>query len=79
MHIVTTDHDRDQQVCDWWGINYYTRPAMNWCFQMGAGKDNEPVGDNGFRLYPQVSGWVVFAFLCGCLVSVFGGGGNGTH
>jgi hypothetical protein len=45
-----------EEVCDWCGVNYYTRPAMNWCFQMGAGNDNEPVGDNGFRLYPQVSG-----------------------
>mmetsp|Transcript_540 Transcript_540/g.1443 ORF Transcript_540/g.1443 Transcript_540/m.1443 type:complete len:547 (-) Transcript_540:1396-3036(-) len=39
--------------CDWWGINYYSRPAVHWNFGMGASEANEPVSDTHFRLYPQ--------------------------
>mmetsp|Transcript_541 Transcript_541/g.1451 ORF Transcript_541/g.1451 Transcript_541/m.1451 type:complete len:542 (-) Transcript_541:1396-3021(-) len=42
-----------EQVTDWWGINYYSRPAVHWNFGMGASEANEPVSDTHFRLYPQ--------------------------
>eukprot|EP00798_Chlamydomonas_sp_ICE-L_P003475 gene3475-13536_t len=38
---------------DWWGINYYSRPCVNWWFKMGASDAEEPVSDTKFRVYPQ--------------------------
>eukprot|EP00798_Chlamydomonas_sp_ICE-L_P012375 gene12375-15561_t len=39
---------------DWWGINYYSHPCLDWWFNMGASKDNEQVSDMNFRVYPQM-------------------------
>ncbi|KAL6746681.1 glycoside hydrolase superfamily [Haematococcus lacustris] len=42
-----------EPVNDWWGINYYSRPAIHWNLAMGAGADKERVSDTNFRIYPQ--------------------------
>eukprot|EP00195_Chlamydomonas_chlamydogama_P008762 CAMPEP_0202896722 /NCGR_PEP_ID=MMETSP1392-20130828/5659_1 /ASSEMBLY_ACC=CAM_ASM_000868 /TAXON_ID=225041 /ORGANISM="Chlamydomonas chlamydogama, Strain SAG 11-48b" /LENGTH=537 /DNA_ID=CAMNT_0049582169 /DNA_START=105 /DNA_END=1718 /DNA_ORIENTATION=+ len=44
---------RAPHTIDWWGINYYSSPCVNWWFNMGSSDDNEPVSDIKFRLYPQ--------------------------
>lgn len=46
-------HEPDAPKCfDWWGINYYSRPLIDWNFKL-AGTGNEPLADNDFRIHPD--------------------------
>jgi len=38
--------------CDWWGINYYSRVVLNWCFHT-TGFQGEVMTDMYYPIYPE--------------------------
>lgn len=50
--VLQYDDPTAPSCLDWWGINYYSRPLIDWNFKMCGGHD-EPLADNDFRMHPD--------------------------
>jgi beta-glucosidase/6-phospho-beta-glucosidase/beta-galactosidase len=49
-----TYHVPDAPRCvDWWGVNFYSQPMLDWRFRMVGAHDKDVLSDSKFRLCPE--------------------------